>query len=775
MKKSGWLNKGDALVFAIGVVLILFAITTGILLIFTNWEKSSFLMFSRTYSIHAAKIGIENAIWELRNDKNNYDGYDEPWHQKFAGDDADIDGDGVCESKFFPVKNFRGKIVARYAVLVTDESGCINLNYTGNLSDNGKHGFNEGWTTFEIGFLQGFNHNVGKNLAEFRRGSDTAPGIKNVDDDNDNKVLSCDGIDNNGNGIIDEENEGLDEEDEFNHLKPYGDDRPFFVIEDIKMVKGMTEKYFKKIKNFITCHSYDLNIDSENYLRTNINNASISQIASILKDLGYNKDTAYQIAVNVVDYRDKNNIPTIAIDDRGKLFIGIEKTPYLNEIEPAPEIKIETISLGEVSKTTIKEMGPHFIEIFNPYDEPLDISGWTIRGGMIKLPSLDVWNINKRSREIIDQIEKGETPKNATSWIKNFWKELSPEAIKIPENTIISPHSYYIIGDSIKWEIVILQTAKGLIVLPLLIPIQQPSSANQFEPILFMNFTGCSALSNVFEILKKTFGIIFSLNGNIALVDKDGNIIEKTDYGADIPGKDSKQKNDPRMSKASDWFTFLQTPGSMNVSFIPSTGGEFTLLNQFIAWQSSFRIKNHPFSSPAEISFVHKGKQWQTVNFWKSYDKKLLDVFTVVEKVENPVYGRININTARFEVLQCLPLVDTDIAHQIITSRPFKDLSEIVGTYEGSLNIEITKYGRNSLDDNKNRWIDTEDEKELVISSIINLITVRGNIFTINVRSQKVIDYDNNGIIINREIKSETNFRVVYDRLKNKVLERRQM
>ena len=68
-----------------------------------------------------------------------------------------------------------------------------------------------------------------------------------------------------------------------------------------------------------------------------------------------------------------------------------------------------------------------------------------------------------------------------------------------------------------------------------------------------------------------------------------------------------------------------------------------------------------------------------------------------------------------------------------------------------------------------------KDEKELAISSIINLITVRGNVFTIYVKSQKVIDYDNNGIITNNEIKSESNFRIIYDRLKNKILERRQL
>ncbi|MCM8789019.1 MAG: hypothetical protein NC907_04445, partial [Candidatus Omnitrophica bacterium] len=292
-KKSGWADKGDALIFAIGIVLLLFVITTGLLLIFGQWEKSSFLMFSTVFSDHAAKIGIEQAIWEIKNDTNNYDGYDEQWHQNFAGNEMDVDDDGVCESKFFYVRNFRKKIVGRYAVLVTDESGSLNLNYAGNLSKNNQHSFNEGYSSFEIALFPKYHTHI----VQLRRGKNLKPGKANLDDDSDSKIISNDGIDNDGDGTIDEEDEGIDEEDEFTHNNPCDDDRPFFTIEDIKMVFGMTENFFKKIENFITCHSYDLNIDSENYLRTNINKASASQIASTLISLGYKQNEAIQIAV----------------------------------------------------------------------------------------------------------------------------------------------------------------------------------------------------------------------------------------------------------------------------------------------------------------------------------------------------------------------------------------------------------------------------------------------------------------------------------------------
>jgi len=767
-RKSGSGNKGDALIFAIGIVLLLFVITTGLLIIFGHWEKSSFLMFARTQSAHAAKIGVEQAIWELKNDRNNYDGYDEIWHKKFTGDDIDIDGDGVCESKFFYVKNFRGRTIARYAVLVTDESGSININCTGNLAGNGKHSFNEGWTTYEISFFPGLCDSIAGKLVEFRRGENLKPGKSYIDDDNDNSELSDDGIDNDGDGIIDENDEGIDEEDEFNHRKPYDDDRPFFVIEDIKMVQGLTREIFKKIKNIITCHSYDLNIDSENYLRTNINKADASRIFSILKDAGYKREQAIQIAINVIDYRDRDNIPTVVTTEDGLQFVGIEKTPYINEIKPAPQIRIQTLITASGPVIVIEEIGPHFIEIFNPYDEIIDISGWTIKGGMVLLPSMNLTDFNRIPQETIDRLDK-DTDLNQ-SIFGQFWKSLSINTIKIPEGTKIKPRCYYLIGDSIKWKIYIKITAAGPIIIPLLIPIRQPYNADQFEPILFMNFD-CPEIANIFSAISKIFGINFSFNGQMVMMNKNNNLIERIDYGKDKPGTTSRQKNDPRINQ---WFTETQTPGKTNVCFLPSTGNEFAAL-QFHQWPASFIIKNNPFSSPAELSFIHKGLQWQTLNMWKSHDSKLLDLFTVVKEPEKPVSGRININTASLDVLKCLPLVDTDIAREIIIARPFKTISDIVGKPESNLNRKLTKYGKNLFDDNKNGWIDTEDERELVISKIINLITVRANVFRITVISQKVLDSDNNGIINDKEIKAEKKYRIIYDRFNNKILERRQL
>ncbi|PIP15601.1 MAG: hypothetical protein COX46_05455, partial [bacterium (Candidatus Ratteibacteria) CG23_combo_of_CG06-09_8_20_14_all_48_7] len=73
--------------------------------------------------------------------------------------------------------------------------------------------------------------------------------------------------------------------------------------------------------------------------------------------------------------------------------------------------------------------------------------------------------------------------------------------------------------------------------------------------------------------------------------DADGNIIEATNYGPDIPGKATRQKNDPRMRGVWDWFPGPASPNKQNLLFLPETGLEVHHLN----WGGHFVIKNSPF------------------------------------------------------------------------------------------------------------------------------------------------------------------------------------
>ncbi len=73
--------------------------------------------------------------------------------------------------------------------------------------------------------------------------------------------------------------------------------------------------------------------------------------------------------------------------------------------------------------TIIEELGPHFIELFNPYDETIDIGGWSMKGGMIVAPSLNLSAHNQQSQEILDETDK-ENQADQSGLIK-FWKSLT--------------------------------------------------------------------------------------------------------------------------------------------------------------------------------------------------------------------------------------------------------------------------------------------------------------------------------------------------------------
>ncbi|PIW32183.1 MAG: hypothetical protein COW28_06480, partial [bacterium (Candidatus Ratteibacteria) CG15_BIG_FIL_POST_REV_8_21_14_020_41_12] len=94
-----------------------------------------------------------------------------------------------------------------------------------------------------------------------------------------------------------------------------GDDQPFITIEDLKGIKGIGEKKFKSLKNIITAYSYDKNINSEAELRMNINIESIERIKDALRKGGItDSDICNQIAVNIIDYRDRDDFPTSYFD-----------------------------------------------------------------------------------------------------------------------------------------------------------------------------------------------------------------------------------------------------------------------------------------------------------------------------------------------------------------------------------------------------------------------------------------------------------------------------
>lgn len=674
---------------------------------------------------YLAQAGLERAIAELKNDNNEYDDLYEDWARGFkesfkdgrydvsfhlASDKDDEDPDNNEPSGIF------------------DESGKININTAGPGE------YNQGWTPYEInlGALSIINkklcydgidndedgltdeENEGVDaIISYRYGKDHFPGVKGKDDDHDNVILCSDGIDNDGDGLIDEDDEGIDEPDEFCPDNPYGDDNPFDTIEELRLVPGIGEATFKKIKDFITVYSYDKDIDKEGNLRVNINIASPSQISKILQELGIPLNKANQITANIIDFRDKDNRPTCY---RGKY--GLEKTPYINEVMPHFTLSVET-----AAKDLMKG-GTKFL--LNKVGEMIAAK---LKGGAKEGASIIMDNVEdevlKKEDDLMGKIEKILKKRASAKRISNIFKIKTAQAKELKREEKIGK-----IKEKVKIDI----------------EIEWIELFNPYDTSI--NIKGWEVKSSLNRrklwggINKRGYRLIFNVvisvagedSGNELLGNYDDTVILKNNY-ADIVDKvtyhnygapwNAFEKNDPRVREFTSSIPG-GSPGFRNWFWMPDIG-EGKDKNDY----SSFYIKDKSFANIGEIGFIHTGKQWKTIKLsypdgeWQIFDK--ITTFDLKDE-KNRVGGKININTASFSVLKSLPGFDRYIATSIIKygeREPFKEVGEILKI------ILIGRLGCNGEDDDKDGYIDEDDEKEMIFRSVSNLITVHSHCYTI--------------------------------------------
>ncbi|MEK6732171.1 MAG: hypothetical protein AABY55_00945, partial [Candidatus Omnitrophota bacterium] len=214
-------EKGIALILVIsvlavaGIMAVSFAFTMRLEL------KSAVNYLEATRASYIAQSGVTYAQQVLKEDDRNIDSFEEKWHTLFTGADIDNDGDASPDSKWINIYNEEGETIGRYAVLARDENNFLDINtaYKHNLSP---LKVTEGWTPYELDlkkFLTGVGlkdpDNAFDDIVSFRYGPDSQPGEAGVDDNQNQRILDSDGIDNNANGIIDEAGEGIDEPMEY--------------------------------------------------------------------------------------------------------------------------------------------------------------------------------------------------------------------------------------------------------------------------------------------------------------------------------------------------------------------------------------------------------------------------------------------------------------------------------------------------------------------------------------------------------------------------------
>jgi len=316
-KKMNRYCRGVALVATLVILTIL-----AIMAVFFSIQMRTEIKMSRTY-IQKSQLDIiilsavEHAKAQLFVDKieqPDYDSLIEPWSSSFRK-----------EPRWIYVRRKNGSIIGRYSINIQDETGKINAN---SASAFGDYMQNQGVDTFEIILSDGKNRglpislNSAKKILQYRYGRDKSPGQAHVDDNVNNMSLTRDGIDNNGNGIIDEPDEGVDEPAEYNAAGPQWDDRAFNSIDAIAnlcKIDGPSPRSFLKKYCTVYSHSRDMYWSDQAgklQLPVNINVSTTRQIHKALRR--GNKRNPFEsssknlriLSANIIDYRDENHVLT---------------------------------------------------------------------------------------------------------------------------------------------------------------------------------------------------------------------------------------------------------------------------------------------------------------------------------------------------------------------------------------------------------------------------------------------------------------------------------
>ncbi len=303
-------NKGVALILVVsilavtGIMAVSFAFTMRLEL------KAAMNFMEATRASYLAEAGIGYAQAVLREDERDIDSFEDKWHTVFAGSDVDNDGDGEKDSKWIYVYGETGDTVGRYAVLVRDSTSLLNINIA-NKHNLSPLKITEGWTPYELDlqkFLATFqledSEKTYEDILEYRYGYDGAPGELGVDDNQNQRILGSDGIDNNADGIIDEAGEGIDEPMEFVPHAPYADDNAFETPFELAKIESIPRDSFNNIYAYITSYSVDKNVDVEGRLKENINFMDATTLAVLLQDAGCRDP--FQKAVNIIDACDED-------------------------------------------------------------------------------------------------------------------------------------------------------------------------------------------------------------------------------------------------------------------------------------------------------------------------------------------------------------------------------------------------------------------------------------------------------------------------------------
>ncbi|MFC1514737.1 hypothetical protein ACFL5X_02440 [Candidatus Omnitrophota bacterium] len=274
------MRKAQALIVVIAILAVLLVIGLSLLLL-TIYE----VRHSRTYldGIKAQYLAEAGAVVGSRlvakdAEGNIIDSLEDELYTVISGTDADVNGDGQNESRWFFVQDSQGEDYGRFAVSVLDEASKLNLNYCGEGSVLRR---GESFEEIDVdALLSALGIAKSGSLEASRFGADGMPGEAGFDDDSDGEV------------------------DEFDE-QGSGDDRLFLASEQAQDL--LTVPQAVRFKDYFTVYSKDRELDLWGNIKVHVNSRSVADVALNFLRSGM----SLQRAANFIDYQDTDLVQTV--------------------------------------------------------------------------------------------------------------------------------------------------------------------------------------------------------------------------------------------------------------------------------------------------------------------------------------------------------------------------------------------------------------------------------------------------------------------------------
>ena len=482
----------------------------------------------------------------------------------------------------------------------------------------------------------------------------------------------------------------------------------------IKAFGGVDPKY--DIRHITTCYSIDRAIDPEGQPMANINTATVADLYQAfyrglrVPDEGQRQRVAAQLAVNLVDFRDSDLVPTqYTQSGMADPVYGIELHPYISEIAYRIDINTPTENIFAV-------------ELMNPSDTDLVL-------GNLSLELRDATD-NSFYRDIpLDSFTMSDD--QARFVVAN---KAMGEEDHVSTDLICA--SYRFVEDHFEFD-------------------------KHYDIYLIAEVNGDSVYLDVFESEAAWFAVDANNPAPVAVWnshardDEAWNVVYQVDY-EQAGGHTLNQKNriDPNtVNTGRDSFTFLDPvyyPKSRQGGRQYVTVGE---ISRLLAVGPGTDPNDPNATVGARLTDSRSGLDDIFFDINRYEYRGIFQYLTVLPQSTDPnetrIKGRININTAPWYVLDRLPWMShlssqekTSIAQAIVARRDSADVKGFRSIGDLMMVPEMKILQDNEMSD---RWdeannrgpdfspdtsLDDLEERDLLFHRISNLVTVRSDVFS---------------------------------------------